>query len=107
MDKISERYTSFLPNLNKVIIKRLLNENDINKRERLQKLFNLTFSDFLKLFIEDKNDDDSEIKKRFDDNQIHWNKISDFMLKFEDIVKSKKARNRKLNKKGNIKDKVN
>ena len=115
--KISERYTSFLLNHNEEIIKRLLNESDINKRERLQKIFNLTFSDCLKLFIEDKNADDSEIvegfpkfseiKKGLEDNQIHLNKINDFMLKFEDIVKSKKARTRKPSKKGNIKEKVN
>ena len=34
----------------------------------------------------------SEIKKGLEENQIHLNKINDFMLKFEDIVKSKKAR---------------
>ena len=115
--KISERYTSFLLNHNEEIIKRLLNESDINKRERLQKIFNLTFSDCLKLFIEDKNADDSEIvegfpkfseiKKGLEENQIYLNKINDFMLKFEDIVKSKKARTRKPSKKGNIKEKVN
>lgn len=48
-----------------------------------------------------------EIKKGLNDNQVHWNKINDFLLKFEDIVKSKKARNRKLSKKGNTKEKVN
>ena len=35
--KISERYTSFLLNHNEEIIKRLLNESDINKRERFKK----------------------------------------------------------------------
>ena len=49
----------------------------------------------------------SEIKKGLEENQIHLNKINDFMLKFEDIVKSKKARTRKPSKKGNIKEKVN
>lgn len=48
-----------------------------------------------------------EIKKGLNDNQVYWNKINDFLLKFEDIVKSKKARNRKLSKKGNTKEKVN
>ncbi len=45
----------------------------------------------------------SEIKNDLNNNQIQLKKISDFILKFEDIVKSKKQEQEKLNKKGNIK----
>ena len=37
---ISLRFTSYLPNHNKEIIKRILSEKDKNKREKFQKLFN-------------------------------------------------------------------
>lgn len=112
---ISERYTSYLSNHNEVIIKRLINENDINKREKFNKLFNLTFSDCLKLFIDDKNTEDfkgvegfpkfSEIKTELNEDEKYLNKIKDFLINFEDIVKSKKARKR--NNKEEIKEKAN
>ena len=55
---ISPKFTSFLPN--KIVINRALNEAEENKREKLFKIFNLTFKDCLDIFIGNKN------KKEFD-----------------------------------------
>ena len=102
---ISERYTSFLSNHNEVIIKRLLNKSDINKRERFNKLFNLKFSNCLKIFIDDKNCEDFKmiegfpkfqvIKTELNESEKYLNNINEFLMKFEDILKSKKARKKK------------
>ena len=40
---ISSRYTCFLPNHNINLISKLLNEEDEEKKEKFQKIFNLTF----------------------------------------------------------------
>ena len=114
---ISERYTSYLSNRNEVIIKRLLNESDINKREKFNKLFNLTFSDCMKIFIDDKNSKDfkviegfpkfNEIKIKLNESEKYLNKINEFLMKFEDIVKNKKARKRNNINKKEIKEKTN
>ena len=114
---ISERYTSYLSNHNDIIIKKLLNENDINKREKFNKLFNLTFSDCMKIFIDDKNSKDfkmiegfpkfNEIKIKLNESEKYLNKINEFLMKFEDIVKNKKARKRNNINKKEIKEKTN
>ena len=114
---ISERYTSYLSNHNDIIIKKLLNENDINKREKFNELFNLTFSDCMKIFIDDKNSKDfkviegfpkfNEIKIKLNESEKYLNKINEFLMKFEDIVKNKKARKRNNINKKEIKEKTN
>ena len=63
-EKISSKFTSYLPNHNEAVIKRALNEADESKRTKFQKLFNLTFRDCLKKFI---GNEDPEISEKFDE----------------------------------------
>jgi len=55
---ISRKYTSFLSNHNEIVIKRILNDKDEDKRKKFEKLFSLTFIDCLKKFIGENNFDE-------------------------------------------------
>ena len=99
---ISSKYTSFLPDHNKILISRLLNEEDIEKREKFQKIFNLTFADCIQLFLGNNNKYIEfegfpvldEIKDELNEDNEYLEKIKKFLLNFEDIIKHKKPRKR-------------
>ena len=99
---ISSKYTSFLPHHNKILISRLLNEEDIEKREKFQKIFNLTFADCIQLFLGNNNKYIEfegfpvldEIKDELNEDNEYLEKIKNFLLNFEDIIKHKKPRKR-------------
>jgi hypothetical protein len=99
---ISSKYTSFLPAHNKILISRLLNEEYIEKREKFQKIFNLTFADCIQLFLGNNNKYIEfegfpvldEIKDELNEDNEYLEKIKNFLLNFEDIIKHKKPRKR-------------
>ena len=99
---ISSKYTSFLPDHNKILISRLLNEEDIEKREKFQKIFNLTFADCIQLFLGNNNKYIEfegfpvldEIKDELNEDNEYLEKIKNFLLNLEDIIKHKKPRKR-------------
>ena len=99
---ISSKYTSFLPDHNKILISILLNEDDIEKREKFQKIFNLTFADCIQLFLGNNNKYIEfegfpvldEIKDELNEDNEYLEKIKNFLLNFEDIIKHKKPRKR-------------
>ena len=99
---ISSKYTSFLPAHNKILISRLLNEEDIEKKEKFQKIFNLTFADCIQLFLGNNNKYIEfegfpvldEIKDELNEDNEYLEKIKNFLLNFEDIIKHKKPRKR-------------
>jgi hypothetical protein len=99
---ISPKFTSFLPAHNRILISRLLNEEDIEKKEKFQKIFNLTFADCIQLFLGNNNKYNEiegfplleEIKGELNENDKYLEKIKNFLLNFEDIIKSKKPRKR-------------
>ena len=99
---ISSKYTTFLPDHNKILISRLLNEEDIEKREKFQKIFNLTFADCIQLFLGNNNKYIEfegfpvldEIKDELNEDNEYLEKIKNFLLNFEDIIKHKKPRKR-------------
>jgi hypothetical protein len=99
---ISSKYTSFLPDHNKILISRLLNEEYIEKREKFQKIFNLTFADCIQLFLGNNNKYIEfkafpvldEIKDELNEDNEYLEKIKNFLLNFEDIIKHKKPRKR-------------
>ena len=99
---ISSKYTSFLPAHNKILISRLLNEEDIEKREKFQKIFNLTFADCIQLFLGNNNKYIEfegfpvldEIKDELNEDNEYLEKIKNFLLNFEDIIKHKNPRKR-------------
>ena len=99
---ISSKYTTFLPDHNKILISRLLNEEDIEKREKFQKIFNLTFADCIQLFLGNNNKYIEfegfpvldEIKDELNEDNEYLEKTKNFLLNFEDIIKHKKPRKR-------------
>ena len=107
---ISSKYTSFLPAHNKILISRLLNEEDIEKREKFQKIFNLTFADCIQLFLGNNNKYIEfkafpvldEIKDELNEDNEYLEKIKNFLLNFEDIIKHKKPRKRNKKKSSEI-----
>ena len=109
---ISLRFTSYLSNHNKEIIHRLLNENDREKREKFQKLFNITFSECLNKFINNSIDYEGlegfpnfdDIKSDLNEDEEHLDEMKKYLIEFENIIKSKKSRNRTLIK-NNLKNK--
>ena len=99
---ISSKYTTFLPDHNKILISILLNEEDIEKREKFQKIFNLTFADCIQLCLGNNNKYIEfegfpvldEIKDELNEDNEYLEKIKNFLLNFEDIIKHKKPRKR-------------
>jgi len=110
---ISPKYTSFLPAHNRLLISRLLNEEDIEKKEKFKKIFNLTFADCIQLFL--GNNDKyaglegfpvfDEIKGDLNENDKFLEKLKNYLLNFEDIIRNKKPRKR--NKKGSSENDIN
>ena len=102
---ISTRYTSFLPDHNKKLIKRLLNEKDENKRIKLNQIFNLTFSDCVNKFIGINNSEEldgfptfEEIKSKLNESNIYLEEVKKFLMNFEKILNQKNPRTRKEKK---------
>jgi len=96
---ISKRYTSFLPNHNQIIISRALNEKDEIKREKFEKLFNLTFADCIQKFLgKDKSEDSegfplfSHIKYKLKEDKDYLDKMEKFLNEFVDKINSKKSK---------------
>ena len=97
-DSISTRFTNFPPQHNKLLIQRLLNEEDENKRDYFKKLFDITFLQCVKHFIGsdyivelDGMDCFSEVKKQF--NEKDYTEVLEFYFNnFEEIIMKKKSR---------------
>jgi hypothetical protein len=96
---ISKRYTSFLPNHNQIVINRALNEKDEYKREKFEKLFNLTFEDCIQKFLGKDNSEDSEgfplfshIKYKLHDDKDYLDRLEKFLNEFVDKINSKKRK---------------
>ena len=103
-ESISNSYTNYKKDHNKSLIKELMEEEDITKKNYFNKLFNLTFLECLKHFRKDEfipelkgfDEYDNEIKKY--DNDLDYKECLDYQLKhFEEIINKKKSRNREKN----------
>ena len=102
---ISKKYNNFLSNHNSMIIKKLLNEKDENKKVCLQKLFSITFLQCVQKFIGINNIKEldgfktfDEYKKQLNDEPEYIEKLKNFLINFEEKIQCKKER-----KKGKIK----
>ena len=103
--EISSKYTSFLANHNEVVIKKILNDKDDDKRKKFEKLINLTFIDCLNKF---KGENDFEefdgfptfddVKNKINDESKYLEKIKEALINFEDIIKNTKPRFTKTKK---------
>ena len=103
---ISTRYTNYLPEHNKLLIERLKNEEDENKRIYFNKLFNLTFNECLNHFIGKKSIDELQgmkcfevIKDTLGDNPEYIKILRYYLNNFHNIVYNKNPRKPKTNKK--------
>jgi hypothetical protein len=99
---ITNKYTNFPKNHNKVLIQKLINEKDETKRNYFNRLFNLTFFDCLEHFRGSKNIEElegltkiNEALKEFDDNYKQC--VSQYIKNYECIINNKKPRNRSKN----------
>jgi hypothetical protein len=103
-ENISGRFTNFPPNHNKLLIEKLMNENDEEKRIYFNNIFSLTFIqclkhftgeikidllDGLKCFEDIKND----IMDNYEDDGLdYYNTLKYYLNNFEVIINNKKAR---------------
>ena len=104
-DKINKKYQNYHEDHNQNLIKKLLKENDKDKREKYTNIFNLTFLDCLQYYItktQDENKkflvgmetlDDIKIK----DDEKYEKELKDYISGFEKIINEKKGRKRRKN----------
>ena len=104
---ISPKYTNYLPEHNIIIIKRLLNDKDENKKEYFTKLFDITFLKCVKCFIGLEKYKELEGFKQFNDIKSKYMSDKKYLFKLEEHLKSfEKIINDKLEKKKKV-DKLN
>ena len=104
---ISPKYTNYLPEHNIIIIKRLLNDKDENKKEYFTKLFDITFLKCVKCFIGLEKYKELEGFKQFNDIKYKYMSDQQYLLKLEEHLKNfEKIINDKLEKKKKV-DKLN
>ena len=102
---ISSRYTNYLPEHNKLLIERLKNEEDENKRNYFNKLFDLTFIDCLNHFIGKRIIDELQgmkcfelIKNTLGDDPEYISLVKYYLNNFNNIVLNKNPRRRRTQK---------
>ena len=101
-ENISARFTNYLPQHNKLLIERLLNENDEYKKNYFKKLFSLTFLQCLKHFREEAFIEEingikcfKQIKENLNDEQEYIEALDYYIKNFEKIINNKRARKSK------------
>ena len=102
-EKISGRFTNYSENHNKILIEKLMNEKDEDKKKYFNRLFNLNFLQCLRHFIGLCSIDVLEGLKNFDqiknellirnpEDRIEYIEHLDYYFKhFEEIINKKKS----------------
>lgn len=108
-DDISTKYSNYLPYHNKDLIMRLRNEEDQNKKNYFEKLFNITYLQSINHFIGLQKVDElnglkcfSQLKDEMNEEEEYKNCIEYFLKNYESITMKKKPRNRKKNRPNDI-----
>ena len=113
-EDISARLYNFPKNFNKILIESLIEEdNNEERKEYFNKLFNITFLDCLKYFREDNNFFINELSgfKRISDikeelinkqGKEYVDMLIYYLKNFQEIINKKQARKNKTKKVGNI-----
>ena len=98
-DNISIKYTNYLANYNIMMIKKLLNEKDQDKRMYLEKLFGITFIQCIKKFAGTYNSEEldgfitfNEYKDKLNQDQEYIKAFNDYLINFEENMKRKKMK---------------
>ena len=101
-DNIRIRYTNYIPDYNFLMIKKLLNEKDQDKRIHLEKLFGITFLQCVKKFAELDNSEEldgfitfNEYKDKLNQEPEYLEALKDYLINFEENIRRKKAKNKK------------
>ena len=99
---ISLRFTNYPKDHNKELIKKLLNEEDEEKRIYFNKVFNLTFSQVLLHFQEKTIIEEliglktyKEAIKKYEDEKDYYENLVYHLINFKEIIESKTARKEK------------
>lgn len=102
-DDISSKYTNFPPNQNRKIIEDLLNEEDLEKKNKFQRLFSLTFLNCLehfrgtKTFIELEGFENYDNKEeKFCDDKEYLYLFEYYIYHFENVINRKRHRKNKI-----------
>ena len=104
-DKISTRFTNYLPNHNILMIKNLLAEKDLEKKKHLEKLFGITFLQCVEKFVGMKNSEElegfityNEYKDKLNNDPKYLQVLKDYLINFEENVNKKKSKSKKKKK---------
>ena len=99
-DNISSKYTNYFPNYNDLMIKKLLNEKDQDKRTYLEKLFDITFIQCVKKFVGIYNSEEldgfitfNEYKDKLNQDPEYLKAFKDYLINFEENIGRKKSKN--------------
>ena len=108
-DDISSKYSIFPPDHNKRLIMMLKNEEDQNKKNYFEKLFNITYLHCINHFIGFQNVDElsglkcfSQLKYEMNEEKEYIDCIEYFLKNYELITMQKRPRNRKKNRPNGI-----
>ena len=103
-DNISKKYTNLPLNHNKIVIYKLMNDEDEIKKNYFENLFNLTFIECLKHFIGEEyiplldgltcfRDIKDDIAEKYDEDGEEYSQAIEYYLNhFETIINNKKPR---------------
>ena len=107
-DKISGKFRNYWPEHNKLLIDKLMNEQDETKKNYFNKLFNINFLQCLKHFIGEYTINELEgltcfhqikndiVKNYPEDGEEYFDYLDYYLKNFEEIINNKKPRkNRK------------
>ena len=104
--ELSGRVKNYDKEHNQILIEKLINEDDMEKREYFKGLFNLTFLECLKYFRGEKNEKYVYIEglkkfndlvkenkfKKYEDAEDYINYLREFINDYENILDSRKGR---------------
>lgn len=110
-EEITGKFTNFPKDHNKLLIKKLIKEEDKKKQIYFEKLFNLTFIDSLKHFRGDAKfleleglelfDNINEIQtvylNKYEDGKDYIDRLRKYLKNYETIINSKKGRKKEKN----------
>ena len=101
-DNIRIKYTNYLSNHNSLMIKKLLNEKDQDKRMHLEKLFGITFLQCVKKFVGIYNSEEldefitfNEYKDKLKQEPEYLEALKDYLINFEENIRRKKPKKKK------------
>ena len=101
---ISHKYKKYDLDHNKNLIKKLLNDKNIKRRQILHNLFTKTFLDCLEHFRGTKNIDELEGITTFDEIKVKYQNEPDYLAsleyklkQYEKIIRNQKGRNKRKN----------